>query len=455
MRSMTDVAYLHGEAVPESSLQLLNYSRSNEEIRKIFVLDTNVLIHDPDSLFKFDRNDVVIPFVVIEELDRLKKGHGEIAMSSRQTLRNMDGLRSKGSLSAGVRLDHGGVITVSKSATINSLLFQDQALEDNQIIMTALDIADRMRKDAQDNLRPVILISKDTAVRIKAESLGLMVEDYKNDKTSIFRQYGKIRHDPTDRNGILSVRFLKSGDDIYRLQGPDQQAKIKQNKSLDGISPKNDDQKCAVDALINPDIEVMALTGAAGTGKTLLALAAGIHQTTKRSPLYEQVVVARPITPMGNDIGYLPGDIKEKLAPWMQPIFDNLEVIVNTPRDQMKDCSSSSRYSSYQYLIDSGMLHIEALTYIRGRSLPRRYFIVDEAQNLRPLDVKTIVTRCGEGTKLIFTGDLNQIDTPYLDAASNGLAYLISRFINEENFCYLNLKGTVRSRLAEQGARLL
>ncbi|MGC2062009.1 MAG: PhoH family protein [Thermodesulfovibrionales bacterium] len=455
MRSMIDVDLLHGEAVPDSSRQLLDYSGENEETRKIFVLDTNVLIHDPDSLFKFESNNVVIPFVVIEELDRLKKGHGEIAMSSRQTLRNIDGLRSKGSLSAGVQLDHGGIITVSKSATINSLLFQDQSLEDNQIIMTALDIADKMRKETQDNLMPVILISKDTAVRIKAESLGLMVEDYKNDKTSIFRQYGKIRHDPSDRNGILSVRFLKSGDDIYRLQGSDQQAKIKQNKSLDGISPKNNDQKCAIDALINPDIEIMALTGVAGTGKTLLALAAGIHQTTKRSPLYEQVVVARPITPMGNDIGYLPGDINEKLAPWMQPIFDNLEVIVNTPRDQMKDYASSSRYTSYQYLIDSGMLHIEALTYIRGRSLPKRYFIVDEAQNLRPLDVKTIVTRCGEGTKLIFTGDLNQIDTPYLDAASNGLAYLISRFINEENFCYLNLKGTVRSRLAEQGARLL
>lgn len=455
MHSLRDVELLHGETHPDNTLELRHCFGKTQEIRKIFVLDTNVLIHDPDSLFKFDSNYVVIPFVVIEELDRLKKGQGEIAMSSRQTLRNIDGLRAKGSLSAGVQLDHGGVITVSKATTINSLLFQDQALEDNQIIMTALDIADKMSKDSHDNLMPVILISKDTAVRIKAESLGLLVEDYKNDKTSIFRQYGKIRRDPSDRNGILSIRFFKSGDDIYRLQGSEQQTKIKQNKALDGIAPKNDDQKCAIDALINPDIEVMALTGAAGTGKTLLALAAGIHQTTKRSPLYEQVVVARPVTPMGNDIGYLPGDMNEKLAPWMQPIFDNLEVIVNTPREQMKDYTPASRYTSYQYLIDSGMLRIEALTYIRGRSLPQRYFIVDEAQNLRPLDVKTIVTRCGEGTKLIFTGDLNQIDTPYLDATSNGLAYLISRFINEENFCYLNLKGTVRSRLAEQGARLL
>ena len=425
--------------------------------RKIFVLDTNVLIHDPDSLFKLDSNDVVIPFVVIEELDHMKRGQGEIAMSARQALRNIDGLRTTGSLSAGVRVDHDGVIAVGKPGTVNPLLFQDRASEDNQIIATALDLADAKRRGPGGELLPVILISKDTAVRIKAESLGLRVEDYKNDKTSLFRRHGVVRDALPEHQGpdILSVRFMKSGEDIYRLQGADQQRIIKQKKSLDGIAPKNDDQRCAIDALISPDIEVMALTGAAGTGKTLLALAAGIHQTTKASPLYEQVVVARPITPMGNDIGYLPGDIHEKLGPWMQPIFDNLEVIVNTPKDQVKDNSPASRYASYQYLIDSGLLQIEALTYIRGRSLPRRYFIVDEAQNLRPLDVKTIVTRCGEGTKLIFTGDLDQIDTPYLDDASNGLAYLISRFINEENFCYLNLKGTVRSRLAEQGARLL
>ena len=202
-------------------------------------------------------------------------------------------------------------------------------------------------------------------------------------------------------------------------------------------------------------LEVVALTGSAGTGKTLLALAAGIHQTTKKAPLYEQVVVARPVVPMGNDIGYLPGDVNEKLTPWMQPIFDSLEVIVNTPKGYMKDETSAARYRSSQYLIETGVLQIEALTYIRGRSMPLRYFIVDEAQNLRPIDVKTIITRCGEGTKIVLTGDMQQIDTPYLDSKSNGLAYLISRFINEENFCYLNLSCTVRSRLAEQGARLL
>jgi len=175
----------------------------------------------------------------------------------------------------------------------------------------------------------------------------------------------------------------------------------------------------------------------------------------KRTPIYEQVMVARPIAPLGKDVGYLPGSLADKLNPWMQPIFDNLEVILNTPKDQVKDRQVLSKYKNFQYLIDSGMLQIEALTYIRGRSLPQRYFIVDEAQNLRPLDVKTIITRCGEGTKVVFTGDLDQIDTPYLDSVSNGLAYLINRFIQQENFCYLHLKEGVRSRLSEQGALLL
>jgi PhoH-like ATPase len=416
-------------------------------LKKTFVLDTNVLIHDPESLFKFEDNDVVIPMVVIEELDRLKKGHGEIAYSVRQALKHIDALREKGNIAAGIPMKNGGSVRIEHNPFMKDLISPD-----NAIIKTALDILEKMNKD---KYRPVILVSKDTAVRIKAESLGLFAEDYKNDKTAIFQNYGTVRSDSDYTNGILSVRYVMSGDDIYRITGHNNHSKIKKGKSLENIIPKNIEQECAIDALINPSIEVVALTGPAGTGKTLLALAAGIHQTTKKSPLYEQVMVARPVVPMGNDLGYLPGDIDDKLAPWMQPIFDNLEVIMNTPSGQMKDNAAVSKYKNYQYLIDSDVLQVEALTYIRGRSLPKRYFIVDEAQNLRPLDIKTIITRCGEGTKIIFTGDLNQIDTPYLDAMSNGLAYLISRFIDEENFCYLNLKNSVRSRLAEQGARLL
>ncbi len=423
--------------------------------KKIFVLDTNVLIHDPKSLFSFNDNDVVIPFVVLEELDKLKKGHGEIAASARAALRTIDYLRETGSLHSGIEMETGGMLSISAEQGESVSAFMDNSTQDNRIIKTALGVVEKRRTDGSGSLVPVILVSKDTAVRIKAEACGLHAEDYSNDKTTLFQKYGKVLEQSDYTNGICSIRYLRVEEDIYRIQGPDSHTKIKNGKSLEGVAPKNIEQRCAIDALTNPDIEVVALTGSAGTGKTLLALAAGIHQTTKKSPLYEQVVVARPVVPMGHDIGYLPGDVQEKLAPWMQPIFDSLEVIVRTPKGHIKDGAPAPQYRSFQYLIDAGILQIEALTYIRGRSMPQRYFIVDEAQNLRPIDVKTIVTRCGEGTKIIFTGDLKQIDTPYLDAKSNGLAYLIDRFINEENFCYLNLSHSVRSRLAEQGARLL
>lgn len=441
--------------VSSPGAQKSDLSDNHRKMKKIFVLDTNVLIHDPNSILSFDEHDVVIPFVVLEELDRLKKGHGDIASSARAALRIIDNLRERGPLISGIEIGTGGLLSISTTLSSSVSGFMDGVSEDNKIIKTALGIVEKRRTDGTWNVMPVILVSKDITVRIKAEACGLEAEDYKNDKTTLFQKYGRVLEETDYTNGIHSIRYLRSEEDIYRFQGTDNRTKIKNGKSLDGISAKNVEQRCAIDALINPDIEVVALTGPAGTGKTLLALAAGIHQTTKRSPLYEQVVVARPVVPMGNDLGYLPGDINEKLAPWMQPIFDSLEVIVKTPKVHFKDDTSMSQYRSFQYLIDSDVLQIEALTYIRGRSLPQRYFIVDEAQNLRPIDVKTIITRCGEGTKIVFTGDLNQIDTPYLDAKSNGLAYLISKFINEENFCYLNLSCTVRSRLAEQGARLL
>ncbi len=414
-------------------------------MKKTYVLDTNVLIHDPESVLKFEDNDIIIPLVVIEELDGLKKGHGEVAYSARAALKLVDSFRQRGDISRGVFLDEGGSLAVRDIVNGN-----DAITADDNIIRTAHALTQEKRGTGD-----VILVSKDTAVRIKAESRGLRAQDYLNDKTSVFAQYGGVLSESDHRNGIRSVRYLHTGDKLRRISGEDEETEPRPGKSLDGIDPKNVAQRCAIDALTSPDIEIVALTGSAGSGKTLLALAAAIHQTAKRSPLFEQVLVARPVVPMGQDIGYLPGDVKEKLAPWMQPIFDNLEVIVRTPKGQVKDNAAASRYRSFQYLIDSGILEIEALTFIRGRSLPRRYFIIDEAQNLRPLDVKTIITRCGDGTKIVFTGDLNQIDAPYLDKFSNGLAYLISAFINEPNFCYLNLSTSVRSRLAEQGARLL
>ncbi len=408
---------------------------------KTFVLDTNVLIHDPDSIYRFQENDVVIPLGVVKELDHLKKGTGGIAYTARKVLRELDAFRERGDISKGVPLPGAGTLRILSGVS-------GSGTTDDEVIALALEL----QRDSGGR-NHVVVVSKDTTVRIKAGFIGITTEDYKNDKTTIFQKYGGVVESEYT-NGIRSVRYQRVHESLFRLKGTDEKREVKRGKSLDGIVPKNGEQECAVDALLNPDVDIVALTGKAGTGKTLLAIAAGIHQVIKKYPLYEQVLVCRPIIPMGNDIGYLPGSMENKLAPWMQPIFDNLEVIVNTPKER-KDGNDPGSYRSYRYLMEKGLLHVEALTYIRGRSLPRRYFVVDEAQNLRPVDVKAIVTRCGAGTKVVFTGDILQIDNPFMDSMSNGLSYLISCFINEENFCYLNLRESVRSKLAEQGARLL
>jgi len=418
-------------------------------MKKIFVLDTNVLIHDPEAFLNFADNDVVLPITVIEELDKLKRGNGEIPYSARHALRLIDSFRETGNLSSGVPLPGGGLLRVE----IEENRHLEKHSNDNKIISTAVSLGLN-----ESNIQPVILVSKDTSVRIKADALRLVTQDYLKDKTTVFQKYGNILEDRAEGNGIKSVRYLKSGDKIFRAYGEDRMELIRRQRSVMHIVPKNIEQECAIDALLSTNVNVVALTGRAGTGKTLLAVAAGLHFCTKKVTAdqlktYEQVMVARPIVPLGNDIGFLPGDIKEKMHPWMQPIYDNLDVIVGTSDELMEE--KTTTYRSSDYLVESGIVHIEPLTYIRGRSLPRRYLIIDEAQNLRPLDVKTIITRCGEGTKVIFTGDLEQIDSPYLDAASNGLAFLIKRFIDEENFCYLNLKFSARSALAEQAALLL
>ncbi|RJQ18079.1 MAG: PhoH family protein [Nitrospiraceae bacterium] len=423
-------------------------------MKKSFVLDTNVLIHDPEAVLHFVDNDVVLPITVIEELDKLKRGNGEIPFSARQALRLIDSFRELGKLSSGVKLPGGGCLWVK----IEEEMHLPRPSNDNRIISTAVSLA-----NDKDGQKPVILVSKDTSVRIKADSLGLVTQDYLKDKTTVFQKYGNLIEDEAVLNDIRSVRYLKSGDKIFRAYGENNMELIRRQRQIMNISPKNIEQECAIDALLSPQINVIALTGRAGTGKTLLAIAAGLYFCMKpksqykghqeQSRKYEQVVVARPIVPLGNDLGFLPGDVKEKLHPWMQPIYDNLDVIVGTPDDREGD--KNTDYRSADYLVESDIVHIEPLTYIRGRSLPKRFLIIDEAQNLRPLDVKTIITRCGEGTKVIFTGDLEQIDSPFLDAASNGLSHLINKFIQEENFCYLNLKHGARSALAERAAELL
>jgi PhoH-like ATPase len=421
-------------------------------MKKTYVLDTNVLIHDPEAVLRFQDNDIVLPITVIEELDHLKKGNGEIPYSARHALRLIDSFREAGNLSSGVLLASGGTLRVVFAEEKNF----SKTNNDDRIISTALFL---MKKSKND--QPVILVSKDTSVRIKADTFGLVTQDYLTDKTTVFKKYGNVIEGGTDTSDIRSVRYLKSGEKIFRIYGENNMQLIRRQRSVMSIAPKNIEQECAIDALLADNVDVVTLTGRAGTGKTLLAIAAGLYLCTKtahkmptdHAKKFDQVMVARPIVPMGQDLGFLPGDIKEKLYPWMQPIYDNLDVIVGTPTEHIEE--KNTHYRSSEYLIETGVVHIEPLTYIRGRSLPRRYLIIDEAQNLRPLDVKTIITRCGDGTKVVFTGDLEQIDSPFLDAASNGLSYLINKFINEENFCYLNLRKSARSALAERAAELL
>lgn len=423
-------------------------------MKKIFVLDTNVLIHEPEAINGFEDNDVVIPIKVIEELDDLKRGNGEIPYSAREVSRIIDAYGENGDLSEGVELKGGGFLKIflSNGKRIKDL---DKDKNDNKIIGAAWIL-----NGGKGGNGKVIVVSKDANVRIKARALKITAQDYLKDKTTLFEQHGNVIKNGGSTNGIMSVRYYQESErSVYRYYQKELYERIKLSKVVADIRAKNIEQECAIDALTNPGITAVALTGRAGTGKTLLAIAAGLNQSgfsESARKLYGQVIVGRPIVPMGNDLGFLPGDLQEKLSPWMQPIFDNLDVIMSSSTEkQVEEKKGAELYSKSKYLIESGMIHIESLTHIRGRSLPRRFIIIDEAQNLRPLDVKTIISRCGEGTKIVFTGDMEQIDHPFLDSASNGVAYLVKRFIDAPNFCYLRLKEGARSALAEQAAMLL
>ncbi len=424
--------------------------QKSEDSTNIFVLDPTVLLHNPEVINSFGRHEVVIPIVAIDVLDSLKKGMGEIPESARETLRIIGELRKKGNIAKGIRLLGGGIVRTELVANINKNL-REKKTED-YIISIALKL-----RDINKGRREVILVSKNPSAQIKAAALGLKAEDYTKDKTTLFQQHGNVLMGEGRKSGILSNCYAWNDPYLTRFYGQNCEQRVNGEKGILNIVPQNVGQRAAINALTEPEVQVVALTGNAGSGKTLLALAAALHQTIKTDPLFKQVVVARPVVPMGgaeNKVGFLPGNIEEKLGPWMLPIFDNLEVILNS-KELKSGNQKSVKCLKAKELIENEKLCIQALALIRGRSLPERYIIIDEAQNLRPLDVKTIITRCGEGTKIVFTGDLNQIDTPYLDQESNGLAYLISHFINEENFCYLNLSESVRSKLAGQAARLL
>lgn len=441
-------------------------------MKKTFILDTNVLIHDPNSIFSFKDNKVILPIYVIEEIDKLKRSEGEKGRNARVTARLIDDLRKNGSLFEGVQLDNGGFFRVEVKGDYShfpSFLQKDSM--DNRILAVVLKII----KDSSASDEKVILVTKDINMRIKADALNIEVEDYETDNVSFdelykgfteisiseddYKKYvktGKLKLEEPLQKDFFANQFFKLKFEDKEALGIYNQDKNRIDKlsysdiELWGIRAKNSEQSFAVELLMNPNIQVVTLVGKAGTGKTLLALASALEQTVERAS-YKKILVARPIIPMGKDIGYLPGGEKEKLRPWVQPIYDNFEFLASNKGNEDRKSGEKAIFG----LESMGLLKIEALTYIRGRSIPKGLIIIDEAQNLTPHEVKTIVTRAGMDTKIIFTGDPQQIDNPYLDANSNGLTYLAEKFKNEKIAGHITLEKGERSPLAELAAKLL
>lgn len=440
---------------------------------KVFILDTNVILHDSSCLYNFQEHDIIIPITVLEELDGFKKGHQIINFHARQFVRSLDELSSDKLFNGGMQIGpDSGKIAIRLERSMHKDLketFPSRDKPDHRI----LNIAYHLSKESSSHT--VVLVSKDVNLRMKARSVGLMSEDYTTDHV---REPGKLylgcrqvedvpdllldslytgegEEDATDytteseqplidneylilKNGKKSALavFKKDADVIRRI--------LKHN--VYGIVPRNAEQSFAVHALLDHSLPLVTITGKAGTGKTLLALAAALEVRKK----YHQILLTRPVVPLSNkDIGYLPGDINSKIAPYMQPLYDNLGVI----RGQFSD--NSDMFKTLQRMLDDEKLMIEPLAYIRGRSLVKKYMIVDEAQNLTPLEVKTIITRAGEGTKIVFTGDVQQIDHPYLDSNSNGLATLIDKMHGQKLYAHIDLQKGERSELAELASDLL
>ncbi len=437
---------------------------------KIFVLDTNVLLHDYKCIYNFQDNDIVIPIVALEELDKFKKGNDTLNFNARECTRELDELIGKADPIKGIPIGkgHGKLYLALGQKYPDSMKVSfPEATADHRI----LAIAERVRKDNPD--RKVVVVSKDINLRVKAKSLGIAAEDYTTDKVQnievIYKGIDTIDNvDPElinkiyqDRAGV-SVDEFKFSREIFAheyliLKGDNKSAlthydpferriNLVEKRRIYGIEPRNAEQALALDALMRPEINLISLTGKAGTGKTLLAVAAALQQ----AGTYEQIFVARPIIPLTNqDLGFLPGDVKEKIGPYMMPLFDNLGVIKH------QFGANSKEVHKIDEMLKDERLVITPLAYIRGRSLSNAFFIIDEAQNLTPHEVKTIVTRAGENVKIVFTGDIQQIDSPYLDSTSNGLSYLTDKMKGQNLFAHMNLVKGERSALAELASDLL
>ncbi len=436
---------------------------------KLFVLDTNVILHDARCLQSFRDNDIAIPITVLEELDRFKRGNQDINAQAREFLRRLDGITGDVLAPTGAPLGPGlgrvQVILGSGRVALGDVFLSDSP--DHRILAAALALREQHRE------RTVILVSKDTNLRMKAKSLGLVAQDYTSDKVErVDRLYTGKRtiedvpaevigafyangglvpasalpfiSDPKPNENFILKNGSKSALATYR-SGADVFARVEKTPAY-GVVPRNAEQSFALEVLTNDDIKLVTLAGKAGTGKTLLALAAALQLRAH----YRQILLARPVVALSNrDLGYLPGDVSAKLDPYMQPLFDNLTVIRHLYSE------SDANGQRIQSMLDGGKLVITPLSYIRGRTLQQVFFIVDEAQNLTPHEVKTIITRAGEGTKIVFTGDIHQIDQPYLDDSSNGLSYLISRMVGQEIYAHVTLVKGERSQLADLASDLL
>jgi PhoH-like ATPase len=435
-------------------------------MKKNFILDTNVLLHDPNAIFGFADNNVVIPIYCIEEIDQFKKDLSELGRNARQVSRILDDLRMTGHLTEGVPLPQGGVLRVLFTDKRLPPYLENSHTVDNRILSLAMDVRDR------EDL-PAIFITMDSNLRIRADALNLPAVNYDRERVNISELYAGQREADVPREQIDSLYevgeiawerapdvhvneyvLLRDRDNpghtaLGQFATGDRIVKIPRFKEgVWGIRPRNKEQTFALHLLTSDEIRLVTLVGKAGTGKTLLAIAAGLQKTAEEGT-YHKLLVSRPIFPLGRDIGYLPGDIEEKLNPWMQPVYDNVEFLMGLTKADRKDGRG------YHELIDMGIIEIEPLTYIRGRSIPNQYMIVDEAQNLTPHEVKTILTRAGDGTKIVLTGDPYQIDNPYVDSSSNGLTYVVNKFKGQSIAGHITLLKGERSELAELAANLL
>ena len=436
--------------------------------KKIFVLDTNVILHDSRCIHQFGEHDIVVPITVLEELDNFKKGNDSLNFHAREFARTLDSLSGDKLFNGGVPIGPGlGKISIKLEREFDESIAANFSTgkPDHHI----LNIGYQVARSFSD--REVCLVTKDVNLRMKAKAVGLMAQDYKNDHVSnIQKLYTGARTEENISTELIDLMYTPPYEfpsseltletpllpnEFLILRGKHKSAlavyndELKLIKHVDkvpafGIMPRNSEQTYALDAILNDNIRLVSLTGKAGTGKTLIALAGAL----KRKKSYRQILMARPIVALSNkDIGFLPGDIQSKLDPYMKPLFDNLGVIEHAQGD--------SKNNPVRKLLEGRKLVIEPLSYIRGRSLVNTFFIIDEAQNLTPHEIKTIITRAGEGTKIVFTGDIFQIDHPYLDSHSNGLSYLIEKMKGQRLYAHINLTKGERSELADLAGSLL